>query len=65
MKLVMFSDPQTFENVYVLRVPQSEMAGVRLEGFDRMLIDECNKSESVADTLLGLELIARKIEAGR
>jgi len=38
---------------------------VKLDWQDRILLQECNKSTSVADKLLALEMIARKIEGER
>lgn len=40
-----------------------DLVQLDLDGFERMLLRECEQSESLADILLGLELIARKIEA--
>lgn len=37
----------------------SEMVNVSLDNFDRVLLAKCNKSNSIADKLLGLETIAR------
>jgi hypothetical protein len=49
----------------VLTVEWSDWDLVQLDfdGFERMLLRECEQSVSLADILLGLELIARKIEA--
>ena len=41
------------------------MTMARLDGFDRRLLEECEDSDSVADKLLALELIARRIEEGK
>lgn len=40
-----------------------DLVQLDLDGFERMLLRECGQSVSLADILLGLELIARKIEA--
>ncbi len=49
----------------VLRVEWSDWDIVQLDldGFDRALLRECDQSMTLADILLGLEMIARKIEA--
>ena len=49
----------------VLTVEWSDWDLVQLDfdGFERMLLRECEQPVSLADILLGLELIARKIEA--
>jgi len=47
---------------YHVVIPKSEVLGCQLYPLDFKLIDECSHSGSVADKLLALELIARRIE---
>lgn len=47
---------------YVLDLDDSELMPLNLDKFDRMLIRECGASNSIADKLLALECIVRKIE---
>lgn len=67
MKIATWDDNKNWEKVYVLRIPMDELAKIKLDTFDNALIDSINKQSpiSIADTLLGLELICRKIEQGK
>ena len=40
-----------------------DLVQLDLDGFDRALLRECDTSMTLPDILLGLEMIARKIEA--
>lgn len=40
-----------------------DLVQLDLDGFERMLLRECDQSMTLPDILLGLEMIARKIEA--
>ena len=48
---------------YVLEIPDADLLNAHFDKFDRWLLAECDEG-SVADILLGLETIARKIEEG-
>ena len=43
-------------------IPQSEFIKANFDEMDNALLTECNMSESMADKILALELIVRKIE---
>lgn len=48
------------ELVYVIRVPRRDQNVVQLSGFDRAVISQ--RALSVADSLVSLELLVRRIE---
>lgn len=49
-------------HVYTLTFDEDELERIRLTPMDRALLRECEESDSIADMLLGLETIARRIE---
>ena len=55
----------TCAQVYRLTLCKSDLIFVNLDPIDRALIHECEASNSVADKLLALECITRRIEQQR
>lgn len=62
MQLTAQVDPKNLRRVFVLEIHESELIRVPLTAADRLVLQDCESSDSVADKLLALELIARKIE---
>jgi len=62
MKFQYRRDLTTNATHYYLVLEDADVAWAPLDQFDRMLIKECEGSKSIADKLLALECIARKIE---
>lgn len=64
MKITKHEDKANNETVYTLRLTPLDITASldRMTGWDRRLIAECQSSTKISDTLLGLELIARKRE---
>ena len=54
------SDTRT--SIFTFTLTQMDMVMVNLDAFDRALLVECEASSSIADKLLGLECIARRLE---
>ena len=52
----------TCTRVFTLTLTQRDMITVNLYQFDHVLLAECDASPSIADKLLGLECIARRLE---
>lgn len=52
----------TNATIYYIRIEDFELQFAPLDEFDMRLIRECDKSIAVADKLLALEAIVRKIE---
>lgn len=50
---------------YLLTLEGDETFPLNLDHFDRLLIKECDQSNSIADKLLALETITRRIEQSR
>lgn len=62
MKLEVWEDFSTRNKVYHLELSQVDLEEVPLDNFDRALLRECSGSSSIADALLCLEMIARRLE---
>ena len=62
MKFSQVREVTTNATVYQLRVEDTDMLLAPLDIFDMMLLKECEASKAIADKLLALETIARKIE---
>ena len=62
MRLTMWREDESNEQVYQLRIPAHEQMTAKFHDFDRLLLADCDRSAKVSDTLLGLEVIARRIE---
>jgi len=67
MQISWWQDPASGSMFWKLEIKESEFCNLflYLDPVDQALIEECNKSPSVADKLLALECIARKIEGAR
>ena len=63
MKLSCIRDVENQQTVYKLSMTDSEVTQVFLGNFDKLLIDECETSDKIADKVLALEMITRKIES--
>ena len=62
MKLLKQRDEQWGEYRYTIIFSDADMVAVNRDNFDRLLLDSCQKDEAnIADVLLGLELIARRL----
>ena len=61
MELQYSRDWDRNQRIYILTIPMREIMKAKLHAFD-LLLDECEKSKSIADKLLALETIARRIE---
>jgi hypothetical protein len=55
-------DPTNLTNTVTIEINDLEMVLLKLDRFDRLLLDECNKSNKISDKLLALECMARRIE---
>jgi hypothetical protein len=54
------------ERVYTLTIPGGDLMRARFDRFDRLLLADCQSPDAtVADSLLALELIVRRIEQAR
>jgi hypothetical protein len=62
MKLTSNKSLTQDKTIFVLEIGGEEQASISLDRFDVLLLNECNKNDSIADKLLALETIARKIE---
>lgn len=63
MKLTVHMPVATDERVYTLTISGGDLARVKLSGYDRRVLADCNGAEAtISDRLLGLELLARRIE---
>ena len=62
MKLVVERDPENDLYTARLVIEGYELLETRLTEFDLLLLRECEHSESIADKLLGLETLTRRIE---
>ena len=63
MKLTCIEDIENRQTIYNLSVSDAEFIRAYLDNFDRLLIDECEKSDKISDKLLALETITRRIES--
>jgi len=62
MKLLKNRDEQWGEDRYTIIFSDADMVEVELYKFDRLVLESCQKDEAnIADVLLGLELIARRL----
>lgn len=63
MKLEWHDEIETGDRVTELRITKKEMAHVKLDKLDRLLLKECGRSNaSISDRILGLETLCRRIE---
>lgn len=63
MNITTDTHPLTLERRVVITITDAELKTMRLYPFDRALLDDCESDDAtIADKLLGLELIARRIE---
>lgn len=63
MKLTEYTDKETGDSVFEVRITELDMLVVtKLDEFDRRLLLECNKSYRISDKLMAFMTIARKIE---
>jgi len=62
MKFEHHKHPATNDYHVSLVIEGFELRSVRFTDFDRALFRECEDSESIADKLLALETVARRIE---
>ena len=66
MKFTFFRDPFKDELIYELRIDGNELRDTKLHPFDRKLLADIefgpSRGTPIADKLLGLETIARRIE---
>lgn len=62
MEIQSSDDALTHDNIFIFKFNRMELLHVKLYPCDRLLFDECEKSNKVSDKLLALELIARRIE---
>jgi hypothetical protein len=62
MKFQKARELTTNATVYCLRIEDTDLLLAPLDQFDMMLLRECGDSTSIADQLLALETIARRIE---
>ena len=62
-------DPVTGDRTIVIKLAKSDMQLATLDKFDHMLLDDINHGEPsntpIADQLLGLELLVRRMEEQR
>ena len=56
------TDTRSHAMKITVEIDDLEMVGCKTDEFDRRLLRECNRSSSVADKILALETIARRIE---
>jgi len=47
---------------YTLKIDDADMCAVNLTAFDHMMLRECEGSESIADKMLALETLCRRVE---
>ena len=62
MKLERHNDICKDKIIWSFSYNSLELVLIRLNKWDKLLIKECERSDSIADKLLALECIARKIE---
>ena len=51
-----------FKSIYTITVFDSDLKQIKFDNFDRLLFDECDKSNKISDKLLALEKVARLLE---
>ena len=64
MKLTESRSDETGENVYEVRISDSDVVIAKLSMGDYCIIDKCSKSDLVSDRLLLLHTVVRAIERG-
>ncbi len=64
MMLEKWRDPANQQDVFQIKIRDSDYVLAELQPFDRLLIKECEKSQLVSDKLLALETIIRRMEEG-
>ena len=65
MKLRNWRDPVTGDLHCEFTISETDQVkAASLDGFDFLLLRECESSDAISDKLLALELMARKIEQG-
>lgn len=57
-----YRHPATGDYSVSLTLTEEELESIKCTGFDRALFKECEESNSIADKLLALEAVVRKIE---
>lgn len=62
MRFITRVDLERDSFVYTLEIENADIIAIPLDSMDHTLIDECEKSHKIADKLLGLEMVVRKIE---
>lgn len=64
MKLEIYHNKKNWETVYTLKISDLDRMKIKLDAYDNALLDEIDNQSpiSIADFLIGLELICRKIE---
>jgi len=62
MKMEVTSDLDNMTIRYTITISGSDWAKAKFYPMDRVLLDECERSERLSDKLLGLETIVRRIE---
>lgn len=62
MKFETSEHADTKTRTFTLTIEEVDVMSVHLFDFDRAVMTECEASGSIADKLLGLELLARRVE---
>lgn len=66
MNLEFHTELETGDDVITLRITRADQQAVRLDDFDQLLLSECSKDNaSIADRILGLEALCRRIQEGQ
>lgn len=65
MEITFDTNARDMVHVITLRIYESELIRANLDRLDRLLIADVANSNSIADKLLTLETIARRIEASQ
>lgn len=55
-------DPGSSRHAFLLEWDEHDLIHLDLDGMDRRLLAECSHSDGIADKLLGLECLARRLE---
>lgn len=53
---------EMYDAVYTLRISRQEVIGARLNRNDFSLLRGCERSAKISDKILGLTILARRIE---
>ncbi|HUU88395.1 MAG TPA: hypothetical protein VMX17_11680 [Candidatus Glassbacteria bacterium] len=62
MRILSYNDTAQSKRRYLITIDDIDMMDVNFTDFDRSILKDCEKSNSIADKILALELIARRIE---